>query len=264
MQSSRPPYCTARSRTSLSDLASNRTDRSKCVHALDRRGGRRLPTWWSRCAERGRKLNVNGVGVGAHRELLPPAFGTPPPRAMAHLRGPDEVVDAAHFTVARIAVVVALLLLLVGRKTSIDVVLLAVNNVVIDVDHGDVTVLVVSKVVVHVEHGDVVASSRKFVVQIWKVRALQKNPLIRGRRWRRRRHHCWRQRPRCPTRVDPRRRGHCRGLAGAASAPRSGGSGLHVLRHDRRLGRHLHTHSRLQTTRSTQTSTLCQSSAETL
>jgi hypothetical protein len=109
---------------------------------------------------------------------------------MAHLRGLAEVVDAAHFTVAGVAMVVALLLLLAGRKTSIDVVLLAVDNVVVDVDHGDVAVIVVSKVVVHMEHGDVVASSRNFVVQIWKVRALQKNPLIRGRRWRQQQHQC--------------------------------------------------------------------------
>jgi hypothetical protein len=44
--------------------------------------------------------------------------------------------------------------------------LLAVHNIVVDVEHGDVVVVAAKNVVIHVEYGDVGASLWKFVLQI--------------------------------------------------------------------------------------------------
>lgn len=88
---------------------------------------------------------------------MSPPFWTPVPGVMAHLGGPAQVDNVVDLTAAGLLIVVTLHLL-TGRNMSIDVILLAVHNIVVDVEHGDVVVIAPKNVVIHMEYGDVGAS----------------------------------------------------------------------------------------------------------
>jgi hypothetical protein len=109
-----------------------------------------------------REVLVDAVGDGARWEILPPPFWTLAPGTIAHLGGPTKLVDAADLTVARLIVVFTLTLLARGNS-SMHVVLLAIEDAVVDVEHGDVEVITVHIIVLHVEDGDVAPSIWKFV-----------------------------------------------------------------------------------------------------